>query len=132
MGLDYGGRRIGVALSDDDQHMAVGVDVVENVDSSHTLHFLKLLCEREKVKKIVVGLPITMAGEKGQQAVEAERFGIMLEDQLKIPVEFYDERLSSAEIEKALFARKQPKNVVDREAARLILQGYLDARPKAI
>lgn len=126
LGLDYGEKRIGMAISDDKKRMAIGVDVLQNVDEKTTLAYLKNFCQKEEIEKIVIGLPLNLAGQETKKTVEVKKFGIQLEDEVCLPVHFQDERLSSKEIEKQLRGLKKDKSVVDREAARLILQSYLD------
>jgi len=131
LGLDYGEKRIGMAISDEQKRMAIGVDVLQNVDEKTTLAYLKNFCQKEEIEKIVVGLPLNLAGQETKKTVEVKKFGIQLEDVVCLTVHFQDERLSSKEIEKQLRGLKKDKSVVDREAARLILQSYLD-RTKAL
>lgn len=126
LGLDYGEKRIGMAISDDEKRMAVGVDVLENIDENTTFLYLKNFCQKEEIEKIVVGLPLNLSGKETKKTIEVQKFSIKLEDELGLPVEFQDERLTSKEIEKLLKGVKKEKGQIDRQAARLILQSYLD------
>lgn len=126
LGLDYGEKRIGMAISDDNKRMAIGVDVLENIDEATTIAYLKNFCKKEEIEKIVVGLPISLLGKTTQKSIEAQKFGIKLEDELSLKVEFQDERFTSKQIEKEMRGLRKNKRVVDREAARLILQSYLE------
>lgn len=126
LGLDYGEKRIGMAISDDKKRMAIGVDVLENIDEATTIAYLKNFCKKEEIEKIVVGLPISLSGKTTQKSIEMQKFGIKLEDELSLKVEFQDERFTSKQIEKEMRGLRKNKRVVDREAARLILQSYLE------
>ena len=126
LGLDYGERRIGMAISDDQMRMAVGVDVLQNVDEATTISYLKNFCQKEEIEKIVLGWPLNMSGKETAKTIEVKKFGVKLEDSLGIPVEFQDERLSSKEVEKLLKGIKKDKAMIDKQAARVILQSYLD------
>ena len=99
---------------------------MENIDENTTISYLKNFCQKEEIEKIVIGLPLSLSGQKSKKTVETEKFGIKLEETLGISVEFQDERLSSKEVEKLLRGIKKEKSNIDREAARIILQTYLD------
>ena len=128
LGLDYGEKRIGMAISDDMQRLAVGIDTVENTDMSIFLEFLKKLCQREDIGIIVVGLPLNLSGNKTKKTVEARQFGLKIEEALGIPVEFQDERLTSRQAGELLKGIKKDKGQIDKVSAQLILQCYLDRR----
>ena len=88
LGLDYGEKRIGMAISDDQKRMAVGIDVLNNIDETTTVAYLKNFCQREEIEKIVVGLPLNLAGQETAKTIEAQKFGIGLEETLNIPLSF--------------------------------------------
>ena len=126
LGLDYGEKRIGMAISDDRKRLAVGIDTIENTDADVFLEFLKKLCQKEEIDMIVIGLPLNLSGGKTKKTIEAQQFGLKIEDALEIPVEFQDERLTSRQAEESLKGIKKDKEQIDRVSAQLILQTYLD------
>ena len=132
MGLDYGERRIGVAGSDEMGLIARPLSVIERTSRAEDAARIGELASRRKAKTIVVGLPLNMDGSAGPAARRARRFARMLERELGLAVELWDERLSTAEAERALIGaderRERRREVRDGVAAALILQSYLDAR----
>lgn len=129
MGLDVGKARIGVALSDSLGKTAQPYTVVKNDES--TLGVLGEIARKEAVEKVVVGLPLLLDGRESEQSRFSRGFAERLAGELEIPVEFFDERLSSAQAEKVLMeARVKParrKSVSDMIAAALILRDYIEA-----
>jgi putative Holliday junction resolvase len=95
LALDYGSARTGVAVSDRTGEIARPVGVVESAATEAGLGRLRALVEREAPDRIVVGLPLTLRGERGSQAEETERFVEALRATLSVPVELYDERFTS-------------------------------------
>jgi putative Holliday junction resolvase len=93
--LDYGRARTGVAVSDPTGTLARPVGVVEHADSPAGLARLREIVEREGAEKVVVGLPLTLRGERGEQAQETQRFVDALKAVISVPVEYYDERFTS-------------------------------------
>jgi len=127
LGLDYGLRRIGIAVGDDETYIALSLGThVEGRDGSVLAHLEQLVAER-RVKTIVVGLPLTAAGGEGEIAVRARRFAALLPERCGVSVEFWDERYTSQEADRWLAAKQRPsKEDRDSLAAEIILQGYLD------
>ncbi len=126
LGLDVGDRRIGVAISDPAQTMAVPKTTLARADGSKPL---ARLAAEEEIGLVVVGLPLSMSGEEGEQAQETRAYAAALQAELGIPVEFWDERLSSVAAERLLGGgRARVKERVDALAATLILQAFLDSR----
>jgi putative holliday junction resolvase len=131
LGLDYGSKRIGIALSDPDGTMAFPLETIQvKPDGSH-LNDIKALIDAYQVAKLVVGLPYNMDGSLGDRAHEVVRWGGQIEAFLGIPVIFWDERLSTSEAHEMLMninvkGRKR-KAIVDKIAASIILKGYLDS-----
>ena len=134
LGLDCGERRIGVAGSDDMGLIARPLSAIERTSRAEDAARIGELASRRKAKTIVVGLPLNMDGSAGPAARRARRFARMLERELGLKVELWDERLSTAEAERALIAaderRARRREVRDGVAAALILQSYLDARQR--
>lgn len=129
LAVDYGVKRIGLALSD-----ALGITAQE-FDTINVLkkdeHFLRIkeIVEKEKVKKILVGMPLNMNGSKGERAREVEKFIEKLKRYLNIPIITRDERLTSVEAKKIMISLGQKtgknKEKIDRLAAVLLLETYL-------
>jgi putative Holliday junction resolvase len=130
IGLDLGDARIGVSISDDDRLMAVPIGTI-HTGAPADLKAVAALVEEHAVSLVVVGLPLSMSGEQGSAAVKAESFAGALRSILTVPVELQDERLSTVEAERGLrdagVTGRERRKVVDRSAATVILQAWLDA-----
>ena len=131
LGLDFGERRIGVAVGDELGFAARPLPAVERTSRAQDVARIGEIASRRKVHTIIVGLPLNMDGSVGPAARQAQRFAGLLRRELKLAVELWDERLTTAEAERALIAsgerRARRREVRDGVAAALILQGYLDA-----
>ncbi|MBE9915037.1 Holliday junction resolvase RuvX [Paenibacillus donghaensis] len=134
MGLDYGDRKIGVAVSDLFGWTAQGVEVVERRRDGSEMQRIAELTREYEVEEIVVGLPKNMNGSIGPRGEICIDFADKLKDMLKLPVHLWDERLTTVSAERTLIeadvSRKKRKQVVDKMAASLILQNYLDSKTK--
>jgi len=134
MGLDVGDKKIGVALSDSMGWTAQGYSVIERKDLKGTLCKIKKIIEKNDVAQVIIGLPKNMNGSIGPQGEKilkfAEELGNIINNNIEIKL--WDERLTTIEAEKTLIeadlSRKKRKQVVDKLAAVLILQNYLDSR----
>jgi putative Holliday junction resolvase len=130
MGLDVGDRRIGVAVSDPLGITAQGVDVIKYKAWEEAYERLFEIIAAYDIGIIVVGLPKNMDGSKGKQAEKVEFFAELLREKCGLPIVFWDERLSTVAAEKTLVAADVSSNkrrqVIDKMAAVLILQGYLN------
>jgi putative pre-16S rRNA nuclease len=130
LGLDLGDARIGVAVSDDDRRMAVPVGTV-HTGAPADLKAIAKLVDEHAATAVIIGLPLSMSGERGPAAMKADAFADALRSLLTIPVELQDERLSTVEAERGLreagVTGPERRNVVDRTAATVILQAWLDA-----
>ena len=93
--LDYGAARTGVAVSDPTGTLARPLRVVERAASEEGMKELAELVRAEEAERVVVGLPLTLRGERGEQAAETERFAQALEEILDVPVDRYDERFTT-------------------------------------
>lgn len=135
LGVDVGERRIGLALSDPLGWTAQPLTTLVRAGEAETLEALKSLCLRLDVERIVVGLPRTLRGELGPQARRVEAFARALAGATGLPVVFEDERLTTVEAERAMLeadlSRRRRRQAVDRTAAALILQSYLERRRAA-
>ena len=95
MALDYGSARTGVAVSDPTGTLARPLGVVEGAATDNGLAELKRLAREEEVERVVVGLPLTLRGTRGEQAAETERFVVTLRGAVEVPVELFDERFTT-------------------------------------
>lgn len=131
IGLDYGEARIGVAVSDALGLIANPLDTICEKDREKQLEKTAEVIEREGAEKIVVGMPKRMDGSMGHRAEYTKEFAEELAEMCNLPLIMWDERLSSAEAHKVLeeggVGGKNRKTKVDKIAAVLILQTYLDS-----
>lgn len=130
MALDYGDKTIGVALSDALKITAQGKEVIRRTSRKADFKRLEELIQENEVERIVVGLPLNMNGTQGPRAEKTLKFVDRLKRAFDLPVETYDERLSTSAAERTLLegdmSRKKRKKVIDMTAAVIILQGYLE------
>jgi putative Holliday junction resolvase len=130
LGLDLGDVRIGVAISDPERRLAVPYGTV-HTGAPTDVKAIGAIVTENAIELIVVGHPKSMSGESGPQARKAEELASVLHDALGLPVFLQDERLSTAEAERELakagLTGKKRRGVVDRSAATVILQAFLDA-----
>lgn len=131
LGIDFGTRRIGLAVSDPLGLTAQGLPTLTRRNKRQDLNFLRSLARRYEVSLIVLGNPINMNGSEGQQSAKAREFARELEQRLSLQVCLWDERLTSIEAERMLRESgvEPARNVeaVDRLAAVILLQNYLDS-----
>ena len=121
LALDYGSARTGVAVSDPTGTLARPLEVVENASAPAGLRHLAEVVEREGVERIVVGLPVTLRGERGAQAEETEAFVSALRGVTEVPIESFDERFTTK------LAEAQPSEAPpDAVAAAHLLSTYLE------
>lgn len=132
LGVDYGQRRIGFALSDPDAIVASAREVVEVRGEAQALAAIEQACRTWGVERIVLGLPINMDGSRGPAAQLVERVAGLLRAQVHLPVDLWDERLTTRAAHGVLMEagtrREKRKGLVDKVAAQMLLQCYLDAR----
>ena len=121
LALDYGSARTGVAVSDPTGTLARPLGVVERAGSDDGLAELARLVRSEEAERVVVGLPLTMRGVRGEQAVETEQFVERLRGRLDVPVELYDERFTTD-----LARRTASASPEDARAAAHLLSTYLE------
>ena len=137
LGLDPGEKNIGVAVSDELGWTAQGLGSIRRGGTiENDLDKIKAMVQKYGVERIVVGLPRNMDGSIGDQARKALNLAEILADRLSLPVETWDERLSTVAAERLLIeadvSRKKRRRVVDKMAASIILHGYLNARPNKL
>lgn len=132
MALDVGSRTIGVACSDALYMTAQGVETIRRTSWAKDFERLLQLINDYEVEEIVVGMPRNMNGTKGERAEKTEEFVERLKEVTTLPITYWDERLSTVMAERSLIAadisRRKRKAVIDKMAAVVILQGYLDRR----
>ena len=131
MGLDYGVMRTGVAVSDPLGWIAQGLEVIDSAGSDNaTLKRIVELTQEYAIERLVLGLPVNMNGSHGPRAEDVKRFAGHLTTATGLPVELWDERLTTVAADKMLrgadVSRAKRRRVIDKVAATLILQGYLD------
>ena len=132
LGLDVGSRRIGIAVSDPLGITAQGLETLQRTNKRQDFEYLRRVIDQYEVREIVVGLPLRMSGAEGTQAEKMRAFAEELAKRFHLPVHLWDERLTSAEAnrflrETELSIEKRGK-AVDRMAAVLILQGWMEQR----
>lgn len=132
MALDVGRRRIGVAVSDELGLTAQAAEVLDNTEDENVFTAVRSLVERYGAEHIVIGLPRRTDGSLGPEAEYVLVFGRRLANAVDVPVEYWDERFTTVEAERMLIEagvrRSRRRQVVDRVAACIILQGYLNSR----
>jgi len=131
LGLDVGARRIGVAISDPLGITAQGLETLHRKNKKYDFSYLYRLIRDYSVAEIVVGLPLRMSGVEGAQAEKVQAFADELRKHFKMPVHLWDERLTSVEANRLLreteLSIEKRGQAVDRVAAVLILQGWMDS-----
>ena len=133
MGLDVGSKTVGVAISDPLGFTAQGLEIIQIDEEKEQFGFERLteLVEQYKVDKFVLGLPKNMNNTSGPRVEASKAYGEKIAQLFQIPVEYQDERLTTVAAERMLVAqadisRSKRKKVIDKLAAQLILQNYLD------
>lgn len=130
MSLDVGSRTIGIACSDALLMTAQGIETIRRTSLEKDFNRLQEIIAEYEVHELVVGMPKNMNGTKGERAEKTEEFVEKMKEVIDLPVSYWDERLSTVMAERQLIAadvsRKKRKSVIDKMAAVVILQGYLD------
>ena len=135
IGLDYGSKTVGVAISDELGITAQGIETITRKEENKlrkTLARIEALIEEYNVEEIVLGLPKNMNNTEGERVEACREFAAMLERRTGLQVIMWDERLSTVSANKVLMEsgvrRENRKAVIDKKAATFILQGYLDSK----
>lgn len=132
LALDYGRKRIGLAISDEALLIARPLTTLMRTNRRNDLHRLKEVCVENEVGLILVGLPLHLSGHASEMAEEASRFGARLEKQLKVRVVMFDERLTSWEAGQVRAesgaARRKKQEDLDSLAAAVLLRDYLSLK----
>lgn len=139
MGLDVGSRTVGIAVSDPMGWTAQGVEIIRINEDEENFGFdrLKELVAEYEVAKFVVGLPKNMNNSIGPRAEASMRYGDQIKELFGLPVEYQDERLTTVQAERMLVeqantSRAKRKKVIDKLAAVMILQNYLDRNSSSL
>jgi len=129
LGVDFGERRVGVSVSDPSGLIAQSWGIITRTSHRQVAERLAELVQELEAARIVVGLPFSSAGEEGFQARRVRRFVEVLESTVQVPVELWDETLTSVEADRLLAGRPERKRRRHRDdvAAAVLLQSYLDA-----
>ena len=133
LAIDFGDRRIGLAISDFDKQIAFPRDFLEN--NRGFIKQIQKFCEEEQIIKIIVGLPIEMDGTMGEQVIKTYKFGDKLKKAIDpIPVDYFDERLTTKQSVKKLqeqgIKAKEQKGQLDMVSAQIILEAYMESQKK--
>ncbi|KRK64070.1 Holliday junction resolvase-like protein [Companilactobacillus tucceti DSM 20183] len=137
LGLDVGSKTVGVAASDLLGWTAQGVEIIRinEDDGEFGLDRLSEIIKDKQATGIVIGLPKNMNNTEGPRVEKSREYGDMVKERFNLPVDFIDERLTTVQAERMLVdeanvSRKKRKKVIDKIAAEMILQNYLDAKGK--
>ncbi len=128
LSIDFGDRRVGLAISDFDKQIAFPRDILENNRS--LVRQIKQFCKDEQIIKVIVGLPVEMDGTMGDRVIKTYEFGDKMKEAIyPIPVDYFDERLTTKEATKKLHQQgikeKEQKGQKDMVSAQIILEAYL-------
>ena len=132
LAIDHGTKRMGVAISDELGMIAQPLEFIPAEPFAGLINRLKEIIGAKQVKLILVGMPRNMNGSYGPAALKVQEFVAMLKDAVTIPIQTLDERLTSVQahrfLSEAEVSGRQRKGKVDKSAAAILLQGYLDGR----
>lgn len=134
LGLDVGSKTVGVAVSDEMGWTAQGIETIKINEERQQFGLERLgeIIKEYEVESVVIGLPKNMNGTIGPRGEASQHFASMVEENFRLPVDLWDERLSTVAAERVLLSadvsRKKRKQVIDKMAAVMILQGYLDSK----
>jgi len=131
LGLDVGDKRIGIAVSTGSGNIAVPLEVITRSSLQKDIERIKQIIAERNITEVIVGLPRRLDGSLQIQAEKVQKFISRLQEQIPLPIHTWNEWLSTKEAERTLIladvSRQKRKQVIDKLAAVLILQGYLDA-----
>jgi putative holliday junction resolvase len=136
LALDHGTRRIGVALSDELKMIATPLEYIPAEPFLDFVTRLKEIIREKEVDLILVGMPRNMDGSYGPAALKVQEFVAVLKEKIAVPIQLWDERLTSAQAQRFLIQgkvrREQRKEKVDKTAAAILLQSYLDSKSSGV
>jgi putative pre-16S rRNA nuclease len=131
LGVDFGTVRVGLAICDSERIIASPLSIYNRRDATRDADYFRELVRTEQAVGLVVGLPVHMSGDEGGKAKEARVFGDWLANTTGLPVVYWDERYTTADAESHLrgagLSRQQRKDRLDKVAAQILLQAYLDS-----
>jgi len=131
LGIDYGEKRLGFAVSDEMEVVATPLAVHTRKKQGDDVTAVIRICRERNIERVVIGHPLNMDGSSGPAVDKVDEFAARLREQSDIEVEFWDERMSTMSAERVLIegdmSRERRKKVIDKLAAQIILQNYLDA-----
>lgn len=131
LGIDHGTKRMGIAISDETGVIAQPLEFIPATPFAGFLLRLKEIIRDKQVELILVGMPRNMDGSYGPAALKVQEFVVVLKETIAIPIKTWDERLTSAQANRFLLEanvrRDKRKNTVDKTAAAILLQSYLDS-----
>jgi putative holliday junction resolvase len=134
LGIDVGTKTLGLAVSDPGRSVAMPLTTIRRKGLRKDLAALREILEDREIREVVIGLPLNLDGSPGAMSAEADRIAAEVETCCGVTVRRFDERLTTAEVERMLIgadvSRRRRKDVVDKLAATVILQGWLDAWPR--
>ncbi|MCK4463432.1 MAG: Holliday junction resolvase RuvX [Candidatus Omnitrophica bacterium] len=132
LGIDIGSKRTGIAISDELGITAQGLNTIES--EKDLISRLKDIIKSEGVNEVVIGLPLNMNGSAGPQAEKAIKFCDLLKEEISIPVKLWDERMTTVEVERVMIeadiSRHKRKKKIDKLAAQVMLQSYLNSQTR--
>jgi len=126
LGIDYGKKRIGLAIADDQMKIASPLETIQNKSKSQVIGKITEICYNEKVRKVIIGMPKHLSGARHELENEVKRFGSLLEKELKLSITYEDERLTSKVAQEKSKGLSKTKEKLDELSAQEILQSYLD------
>jgi len=133
LALDPGGKRIGVAISDELSLVSRALTTIQSRGRNADTAAIAALVQEHSVGRVILGLPLQLSGASGTQADKVRKFGAYLAAQLAVPVEYWDERYTTVEASRLLsqagVAPRKQRAQIDATAAAILLQSYLDAHP---
>jgi putative Holliday junction resolvase len=136
LGLDVGTKTVGMALSDVTRTVATPYDTIRRTKFTADAKTIRQVVETNRIGALVIGLPLNLDGSEGPRAQSTRAFARNLAAHIQVPIAFWDERLSTAAVERHLIeadaSRKRRAQVIDRMAAAYILQGALDRLSRLI
>ena len=136
LGIDFGSRRHGLAISDGLGLTAQPLGTLERRDETSDMQQFRALIDEHQIGRIVIGLPRNMDGSESVHFKDVEVFSEALHEHTNVPIEMWEERLTTSEAERILLAadtsRKKRKRVIDKLAAAIILQSWMDAHPAVL
>jgi len=131
LALDHGTKRVGVAVSDELKMIAQPLEFIPADPLDALLERLRQIIREKEVELILIGMPRNMDGSYGPAALKAQEFAAVLKAKIAVPIQTWDERLTTAQAQRFLIEggvrRKQRKEKVDKTAAAILLQSYLDS-----